>query len=358
MLARDAARWDGRARGVYVTLQDIEPALLARAANRVVERAQQTTADTDVLRFRWLPIDLDPVRPAGISSTDIEHDAALASGAEVTRWLVGEQGFPAESIVQADSGNGAHVLVRIDEPADAPTRALIRRCLGALDLLWSTPMVVVDTTTANPARIWKLYGTTSCKGDATEDRPHRRSSVLHSPERIVVVSRALLERLAALAPEDRGASARRTGESLEIDAWLARHGIAVARTRPWQGGTLYTLDGCPIDDTHKRDRAAYVIMHPSGAISAGCHHARCQAWGWRELRERYEPAGTRARRDATNRNDDAPDDGGTGAPWSRAVAASVLLSEPDADVEWIARDIAAPGSITGLASPRGLARRT
>jgi hypothetical protein len=43
-------------------------------------------------------------------------------------------------------------------------------------------------------------------------------------------------------------------------------------------------------------------------------------------------------------------------PWARAVSASRLLVESDADVEWIAEGIAAPGSIVGLASPRGLAK--
>jgi hypothetical protein len=44
------------------------------------------------------------------------------------------------------------------------------------------------------------------------------------------------------------------------------------------------------------------------------------------------------------------------SPWSRAVPANALLNEPDAAIEWIAEGIAAPGSITGLASPRGLGK--
>jgi hypothetical protein len=54
----DAARravegWDGRA-NVYVTLNPVAPALLARAANRIADRAEGTTADDQVLRRRWL----------------------------------------------------------------------------------------------------------------------------------------------------------------------------------------------------------------------------------------------------------------------------------------------------------------
>jgi hypothetical protein len=44
------------------------------------------------------------------------------------------------------------------------------------------------------------------------------------------------------------------------------------------------------------------------------------------------------------------------SPWARALSAVALLAEADADVDWIARDIVAPGSITGIASPRGIGK--
>src|SRR6266404_5908086 len=66
-----------RAGGVYYVLNRVEPALLGRAYNRLKERAEYTTADSNILRRRWLPIDLDPVRPTGISSSDGEHTAAI-----------------------------------------------------------------------------------------------------------------------------------------------------------------------------------------------------------------------------------------------------------------------------------------
>ncbi|HZD43369.1 MAG TPA: hypothetical protein VE134_04855, partial [Methanomicrobiales archaeon] len=65
--------------GIYVTLNEVNPALLSRRANRVkmqLTRRDPTTADADILRRRWLPIDIDPVRPSGVSSTDEEHASA------------------------------------------------------------------------------------------------------------------------------------------------------------------------------------------------------------------------------------------------------------------------------------------
>ncbi len=63
--------------GIYFTLQVIDPRLIGRACNRMAV-LKATTSDRDVLRYRWLPIDLDPVRPAGIPSSNAELAAAIA----------------------------------------------------------------------------------------------------------------------------------------------------------------------------------------------------------------------------------------------------------------------------------------
>src|SRR3954451_18897234 len=49
-LAKCAHDLSGRAPGVYVTLNEINPALLARVCNRVERYVKQTTGDADVLQ--------------------------------------------------------------------------------------------------------------------------------------------------------------------------------------------------------------------------------------------------------------------------------------------------------------------
>ena len=78
--AVEALDADPSVAGIYVTLNTVNPALLARRANRIkmrLSRKDATTADADIIRRRWFPVDIDPVRPSGVSSTDAEHDAAL-----------------------------------------------------------------------------------------------------------------------------------------------------------------------------------------------------------------------------------------------------------------------------------------
>jgi hypothetical protein len=62
--------------GIYFTIQVIDPRLIGRAFNRL-SVPNNLTSDQDVIAYRWLPIDLDPVRPAGISSSDVELRTAI-----------------------------------------------------------------------------------------------------------------------------------------------------------------------------------------------------------------------------------------------------------------------------------------
>lgn len=174
-LAKVAAKISGQAPAVYITLNPVNPALLARSVNRLTPFAKQTTSDVDIIKRRWLPIDFDPVRPAGISSTDKEHEAAIQRAQDAREWLFG-MGFP--SGILADSGNGGHLLHRIDAGNDDAARTLIEGTLRALNERFSDDKVKVDLTTFNAARIWKLYGTMACKGDSTKERPHRMARIL------------------------------------------------------------------------------------------------------------------------------------------------------------------------------------
>src|SRR5215216_3676220 len=181
-LANEAGKVEDWGYSVYVTLNEVDPALLARASNRVRKVYKEpTTSDSDILRRRWLPLDFDPARPSGVSATDTEKKAARLRALEVREFLRG-LGWP-EPVV-GDSGNGYHLLYRIELPNDRESLELVKGVLEALSFKFSDEAVDVDTTTCNAARIWKLYGTTARKGDDTGDRPHRRSRLLEVPEEV------------------------------------------------------------------------------------------------------------------------------------------------------------------------------
>ncbi len=174
-MASEASALSGRVPGVYFTLNPVMPDLLARRVNRFEFWAKDTTTDENILSRRWLPFDFDPVRPAGISSTNAEHEAALTRARECRDWLTTQAWLDP---ILADSGNGAHLLYRIDLPNDKASQTLIARVLQAAAQKFSDSTVKVDTDVSNAARIWKVYGTLACKGDSTPERPHRYARLL------------------------------------------------------------------------------------------------------------------------------------------------------------------------------------
>jgi len=197
-----AQAWSGKAPAVYATINEVEPALLARAANRMKQRARHTTADPDIRRRRLLLVDADAIRPAGISATDEQHQDALGRAARVRDCLT-RQGWPLP--VYADSGNGGHLLYAIDLPNDDPAKELIRRALAALAHRFNTETVNIDQSVFNAARISKLYGTMVGKGDPTPGRPHRLARILERPASLELVEPDLLTALASKAPPDKPA---------------------------------------------------------------------------------------------------------------------------------------------------------
>jgi hypothetical protein len=127
-LGKSATHLDGfsQTQGIYITLNEVNPALLTRRVNRVKSRLgkkDSTTSDADIIHRRWLPIDIDRLRPSEVSSTDAEHNAALDRAMKISGFLH-DLGWP--DPVSGDSGNGAHLLYRIDLPNDAEGRDLVK----------------------------------------------------------------------------------------------------------------------------------------------------------------------------------------------------------------------------------------
>lgn len=174
-----ALAWSGRAEGVYVTVNPVDAELLARANNRMKTFARTTTVDDEVTRRRWLFVDIDSVRPRGVSATQGEHRASLQRAREVRAFLQGE-GW-ADPVI-ASSGNGVHLLYRINTENTPEARDLCSNTLRVLAARFSDSVATVDASTFNAARICRLYGTQARKGDATQDRPHRVSRILQMPE--------------------------------------------------------------------------------------------------------------------------------------------------------------------------------
>lgn len=289
-----AAKWAagmsdrGNVSGIYITLNEIDPSVAGRACNRMVEKAINATTDKEITSLEWLPIDIDAIRPAGISSTDEEHEAAISKTIEIKEWLIA-RGWPENAFIRADSGNGGHLTAKIELPPE--DKGLIERCLKALDKEHSDEKSKVDTTTTNPARIWKLPGTAVRKGDNMPDRPHRMARILERPETIETVPRELIEALAAMhEPEQTQRAPHGTGQAnghFDAVKYAEAHSATVRKISTKGVWTVYELDQCPFDPSHNRGEAI-ISVHQNGAKAFRCHHDSCQGKDWQALRELWE----------------------------------------------------------------------
>jgi len=279
--------------GYYFTINPCNTALIARSANKYTKYAKETTADADIIARRWLPIDLDPIRPAGISSNEEEHAAALQKAIDIREWLI-SKGWQAGAFILADSGNGGHLAVKINLPNDEASRDLVKRCLEALDSTFSNDKVKVDTTTYNAARIWKIYGTTARKGSDTNDRPHRLAKILDAPNELSTVLREQIEDLAATKAAPKGQHAEKSHTDFDPRQYAEAHGATVAKVKSgWvdpkgKKWTLAILEECPFNSDHNRGEA-WVGVADSGERGFGCPHDGCKGTDWHALRELWEP---------------------------------------------------------------------
>ncbi len=289
-LAEAAAKLSGSAAGVYVVLNELTPALLARSANHITIGPKNLMQDKDIIRRRYLPIDVDAKRPSGISSTDAEHNAAIKVAKKIKEYLIG-LGFPANSIFVGDSGNGAHLLVRVDLPNDEDSTNLIKTCLEALATRFDDDAVSIDPGVFNAARIWKLPGTLARKGDSTPDRPHRLARLLDVPDTLAIAPIEALRALAATLPAEPKETPRpyrRGAQPFDLVAWMSVHDIEVKSSGPYRGGIRYILKQCVFNEDHAGTSVA-IFQGADGKIGYKCHHAECVGKTWADVRELKEP---------------------------------------------------------------------
>lgn len=291
-----------KAEGIYFIPNEIDASLLSRRANRLEDYADATTSDHDVKAYRRILIDVDPVRPKGISSSEAELRAAQgvmsAAAEKMNAWFA--CGKPA---TVATSGNGWHITYCVEARNTPEVTAAVKAILAALAKECDTGAAKVDCGNFNPSRIWKLPGTFARKGDSTPDRPHRLARLIQVEESPYVISEsAVLEFAAprittpaAAAPATRTTSGRAIppgiGESPDtLAAYLLEKGVNVKSRKDIPGGGVALLVDCIIAPEHGNNCTdTAVIWRPNAPIGYECKHSRCSDATWLQFREKLDP---------------------------------------------------------------------
>ena len=269
----------------YFVLNDIRGDCYSREqSEKLIAKPVSATADGDISWREWLLIDADPRRVSGVSSTGAEKAKALAVTRGIYRYLR-NMGFPPP--VVADSGNGYHLLYRVNMKNTAENTELVKRFLQAVDMMFSDDCVEIDTSVFNASRITKLYGTYARKGADTQERPHRQSRLLDVPAEITSASTQLLKKIADLLPGP--APCKGYACEFDIEEFISKHGIRVSKKGATSdGGVKYILDECVFDPNHKAPDAA-IFVSKGGAIGYHCFHNSCVGRHWQDVRLKFEP---------------------------------------------------------------------
>src|SRR5665213_609978 len=282
-----------------------------------------SATDKHVRRRRWLLIDVDSIRPQGVepdtNATDAEHEAAHERARGIRDALT-HTNWPAP--IYADSGNGAHLLYRIDLTNDDAATSLISGVLHALSKRFSDDAAKVDASVSNPARVTKLYGTVARKGPHSTLRTHRQSRIIDLPEKIEVVPEVKLKELAgqiaspkadswdgttqrgnlegltgAAKVSGNGEAFKQSVQSSVIDTWNAAHhlratleGYGYTPT----GGNRYKRPGGASGSVNLKDGYAFHHSSNDPMQHGGVGGASCKRSDSFDLFVEHEHGGNRA----------------------------------------------------------------
>lgn len=271
----------------YITLNELNCACYDRSQRgRFEKNSKATTSDNDVIGYQWLMVDLDPRRPTGTSSDDIQIEKAKKKGNKLYTFMK-NLGF--EEPVMGFSGNGVHLLYAVNLNNSEDNKMLLKNALATLNMLFADDEIDVDMKNFNPSRVCKLYGTTAQKGSNSTERPHRMSYIVKVPEEIKPTDISYLKKLCDIAPKEEKPQKYNNYQPREFDLeeWLSKHGLRYRKTN-YADGTKYILDCCPFDSNHK-GKDACIFQSRSGAIGFHCFHNSCADKTWRDVRLLFEP---------------------------------------------------------------------
>ena len=164
--------------GVFLLLNPCNDVLLEKADHCFRVNIERVKA-TDIPQICNILVDVNPIKPDGVSSTDEELDHAIQTALKVKRDSI-ENGWP-EPLV-GNAGNSAQLIYKVDLPNTQESQDLIHGVLQVLHDNYRDEKIAIDTTVSNAGALVRMYGTLVRNGDNLPERPHRVSKIISVPE--------------------------------------------------------------------------------------------------------------------------------------------------------------------------------
>ncbi|WP_263373913.1 AAA family ATPase [Granulicella aggregans] len=353
-----ALSWDVDVEAVWVGLQTLRPDYpLAAFTWRGV-----APKDLDIVSWRFIFLDIDPIKGSGASASDEEKRSAL-SDARVIKDLLETHRIPC---ITADSGNGWHLLVPFREPRSPETDSLVKRFVQAVAALGRPHIEAseVDTTVSNPGRVCKLYGSLTRKG---EDGNRWRASKLRTVTTKVATTgdlSRLIEASNIVDPVIQRDAIRADGLDLsdsDIEDFLGAYGISHERRQPFQGGSKWILHACPIG-SHDKPGSKTMVSLTSHGIGFKCQAAKCAGVTWKDFRHHLEET-TGQKHTFVAKTQSHPNAGSASTTTTQQKSSPrltvVSMSDiRDEAIQWLWNGFIPRGKLTLLAGAPGTAKST
>ena len=154
--------------------------------NVISDKNLELTKSADIRNVDYFFVDIDPIRPTGVSSNKEELEAAWQVCDQVRIYL---SSLEFNCPIIAMSGNGYHLLYPIVDGTKEMFKQglgnrkdnedLFHNALKVLAIKFNTDKVKIDTSVAKAGQLIKLYGTVARKGENTIERPHRLSRIIY-----------------------------------------------------------------------------------------------------------------------------------------------------------------------------------
>jgi hypothetical protein len=188
--------------------------------------SQHLTADDEVELLQNVLIDFDTIRAPYLKLDDstkeefskLQHECSTAEEKRATREVAKRaiayldvKGWP--SALLADSGNGYHVVPRVQMDNSVHNANMLLDVRKALAARFNCDEVKIDASVGNPSRLTRAYGTMTRKGTSTEERPYRRNQLIQTG---VPVQEVPLDLILNMASELPGSSNRRKSGSMPV----------------------------------------------------------------------------------------------------------------------------------------------
>ena len=287
---------------VYFTLNRINPDCYGRPQrDKILLKARNTTSDGEIMSRELVLLDLDSRRATGVNATDEQLGYAKKKANEVYKFLK-DNGFFEPCVVL--SGSGVHLYLRCALLPTEENNNLIKRFTQAMSMLFSDNQVDIDEKVFNLSRIARVCGYYNRKGtNADKERPQRLCEFVKVPTEFKVNPREYFEKIAALYPEEVRPSRENNyfTEKFNLEAFIEKYNIKIAKKQEVAGGTKYLLETCPWNQNH-RSPDSMLFQRDNGAVCFFCYHNSCSDKHWADFRRLYEPDYGTRRNDTVSYN--------------------------------------------------------